>query len=58
MNYYTHDEQFLSHIVCEICNYAVKNEMEPDRTLKIIARDIEDLLEVATFNKWKVKSHD
>ena len=58
MKYYPIDEKFLSHIISEICNHAVKNGMEQDALLKNVARDIENLLEVATFNNKKVKSHD
>lgn len=47
------DEQFLTHIIGEICDYAVKNEMEPDDTLSTIADNIKALLEISTFNKWE-----
>ncbi len=47
------DEQFLSHIIGEICDYAVKNEMEPDDTLSAIADNIKVLLEITTFNNWE-----
>ena len=47
------DEQFLTHIIGEICDYAVENEMEPDDTLSTIADNIKALLEILTFNKWE-----
>lgn len=46
------DNEFLSHIVSEICDYAVKNGMEPDDTLNTIANNIIMLLEISTFNNW------
>lgn len=49
----TGDEEFLSHIVSEICNYAVRNGYEPNDTLKTISENIMLMLEIATFNNWK-----
>ena len=46
------DNEFLSHIISEICDYAIKHSMEPDDTLKTIADDINCLLEISTFNHW------
>lgn len=48
------DTYFMTHIVCEICDYAVQNEMEPDDTLLTIADNIKTLLKISTFNNWKV----
>lgn len=47
------DEEFLIHIISEICNYAIENQMEPDDTLSTIADNIKALLEISTFNRWK-----
>ena len=47
------DEEFLNHIICEICDYAVDNDMEPNDTLATIADNIKVILEIATFNGWK-----
>lgn len=47
------DADFMTHIICEICDYAVKNEMEPNDTLLTIADNIKALLKISTFNNWK-----
>lgn len=47
------DVEFLSHIISEICSYAVENEMEPDDTLKTVSENILALLEISTYNNWK-----
>ena len=47
------DEKFMSEIIAEICNYAVKNGMEPNDTLNTIAHNILAMLEICTFNNWK-----
>ena len=49
------DTEFMTHIISEICNYAVENGMEPDDTLGTIADNILSLLEISTFNNWKLK---
>lgn len=46
------DEQFMSHIICEICDYAVQNGMNPNETLETIAQNIKDALTVSTFENW------
>jgi len=46
------DREFMVHIITEICDYAIENNMEPDDTLSTIADDIKALLEVSTFNRW------
>lgn len=52
------DTEFMSHIISEICNYAVANNMEPDDTLNTIADNIFCLLEISTFNNWKLKEEN
>ena len=47
------EEEFMTHIITEICDYAVENDMEPDDTLSTIADNIKLLLEISTFNGWK-----
>jgi len=47
------DEEFMTHIICEICDYAVANGMEPNDTLNTISDNIKALLKVSTFNNWK-----
>lgn len=46
------DTEFLTHIIGEICDYAVKNGMEPDDTLGAVADNIKALLEISSFNYW------
>jgi hypothetical protein len=46
------DTDFLTHIIAEICNYAVKNDMAPDETLRTVADNILFLLEISSFNSW------
>lgn len=48
------DEEFMTHVLCEIAEYAVKNDMEPDDTLRTIANNILQLLEISTFNNIKL----
>ena len=48
------DADFMTNIICEICDYAVKNEMEPNDTLLTISDNIKALLKISTFNNWKV----
>lgn len=52
------DVEFMTHIIQEICDYAVNNEMEPDDTLKTIADNIKALLEISTFNGWNRRADD
>ena len=47
------DAEFMTHIIGEICDYAVANGMEPDSTLQTIADNIKALLEISTFNNWR-----
>ena len=49
------DTKFMSHIIAEICNYAVVNNIEPDNALNTIANNIFCLLEISTFNNWNLK---
>ena len=46
-------KDFLTHIIIEICNYAVDNDMAPDDALSIIADNIKTMLKIMTFNGWK-----
>ena len=47
------DNEFLIEIIAQICDYAVRNGMEPDDTLETIAGSILELLEISTFDNWK-----
>lgn len=46
------DIDFMAHVISEVCNYAVKNDMEPNETLRTVADNILALLEVGSFNRW------
>lgn len=47
------EEEFMAHIITEICNYAVDNDMEPNNTLSTIADNIKAILKISTFNGWE-----
>jgi len=47
------DTEFITNIITEICEYAVKNDMEPDDTLRTLADNILMLLEISSFNNFK-----
>ena len=47
------ENEFMTHIITEICDYAVENDMKPDDTLSTIADNLKALLEISTFNGWK-----
>lgn len=48
------EQEFMGRIIVEICDYAVKNAMEPNDTLEAIADNIKALLKISTFNNWGV----
>ena len=48
------DAQLLSTIICMICDYSVKNNMNPDESIEIIAENLLKLREISTFANWKV----
>lgn len=47
------EEEFMTHIITEICDYAVKNNMEPDDTLSTVADNLKAILAISTFNGWQ-----
>ena len=47
------EEEFMTHIITEICDYAVENNMEPDDTISTFADNLKAMLEISTFNGWK-----
>lgn len=47
--------EFMTHIISEICDYAVENEMEPDDTIQAVADNIKTMLQISTFNNWGTK---
>lgn len=52
MNETEKDKKFLIHVICEICNYANSNDMEPNDVLKTISENILALLQISNFNNW------
>jgi len=50
------DIDFLSSVIATICDYAVQNGMKPDETLEAIANMILTMLQISTYNDWKVDS--
>ena len=36
----SNDAAFMSHIITRICDYAVENGLDPNKTLKIVAKNI------------------
>lgn len=49
------DNDFFVNIICRICNYARKNEMSPDETIKTIGQNLVDLTTIASFDNWEIK---
>lgn len=49
------DAELMTHIISEICDYAVQHTIEPDDALGTIADNIKALLEISTFNHWAPK---
>ena len=49
------ESDFMTHIIGEVCDFAVKNNAKPDDALLNMAESIITLLEAITFNNWKQK---
>lgn len=49
------DTDFFINIIAQICDYAVKNNLQPDETIKITAESMLSLLKISTFNNWKIE---
>lgn len=49
------DEELMSNILNEICEYAILNNMEPDETIKTISQNFMKLLEISTFNNYQLR---
>ena len=47
------DMEFVMDIMTEIAEYAVKNNMIPDETIKTVAENMIALLEIVTLNGWE-----
>lgn len=50
------DTDFLTNILAQICDYAVKNNLQPDNTIEIVAENMLSLLKISTFNGWGEKN--
>lgn len=46
------DVEFQTHIIVEICDYAVSQGMEPDDTVRTIANNLLAMLTISSFNNW------
>ena len=55
MNKLNYDTEFLKNILVQICDYAVKNNLQPDETIEIMAESMLALLKISTFNSWNVE---
>jgi hypothetical protein len=49
----SNDVKFMSHIIEEICDYAVDNNMSPNDTMEIIANNLLTILSISTFENWE-----
>ena len=47
---------FFTNILAQICDYAVKNNLQPDETIEIVAENMLSLLKISTFNGWGEKN--
>jgi hypothetical protein len=53
----THDMEFVMDIMIEIAEYAKKNQMEPDETIRTVAENMVELLEIITMNHYVEVNH-
>lgn len=58
MNKLNYDMDFFKNILVQICDYAVKNNLQPDEAIEIIAESMLALLKISTFNNWKVDKNE
>lgn len=49
------DEEFMTDIITQICDYAVANNMELDETVRDVAENLILFCEIATFEEWRKK---
>ena len=49
----SNDAKFMSHIIEEICDYAIDNNMNPNDTMETIANNLLTILSISTFEEWK-----
>ena len=57
MNKLNYDTELLKNILVQICDYAVKNNLQPDETIEIMAESMLALLKISTFNSWNVEKN-
>lgn len=50
------DTDFFTNILAQICDYAVKNNLQPDETIENVAENMLSLLKISTFNGWGEKN--
>lgn len=51
------DAGFMAHIIAQICDYAVANEMPPTDTVRTLAENLTLLCEIADFDRWEDESN-
>ena len=49
------DSKLMAEVLSLIASYAIKNEMNPNETIKTVAENMLFLLEIATFENWGEK---
>ena len=49
------DVKLLSTIICMICDYSVKNNMNPDESIKIVGENLLKLGGISTFKNWEIE---
>ena len=57
MNKLNYDTELLKNILVQICDYSVKNNLQPDETIEIMAESMLALLKISTFNSWNVEKN-
>ena len=48
------DQEFMTKIISTICDFAVTNGYGPTDTLRTVADNIHAILEITTFDNWKM----
>ena len=44
---------FMNDIIKYTCNYAVENGLDPNETIRIVAKNLLFILEIADFSEWR-----
>lgn len=50
---FNNDMEFIMDIMTDVAEYAVKNQMIPDDTIRTVAENMIALLEIMTLNEWE-----